>query len=206
MSTVWPFSFHSYSDPTSDRGRAIRRGLCGRAAAGSRHVGVAWRRDDLGSRTERMSQTSRMQIELAPAAHVTAEMRGAVLAAVQRAGLFTDGWLQLPGEAKPEDWPSHRVAAPSLGLVLTAHEASATEVVIEQRSALGEALASIREQFPSLPLGIRSESAARKRWWGFRPTASPADIRRGMDATVQVDERSSDALGWDETAGFWVPM
>jgi hypothetical protein len=154
----------------------------------------------------RMSDSVRVQIELAPSAHVTDEMRSAVLTAVRDAGLPMDGWLQLQGEARPEDWPDHRVAAPTLHLVVTTDAASATSVVVSRHSPLGEALASIRERLPKLPLGIRSEATARKRWWGFKPTATPNDIRRGMNEVVQVDEDSSDAMGWDGSAGVWAPM
>lgn len=186
----------------------VGRRLRGSGAARTRHVGASWRRDEMGSGSRRVvTDLARLELQLAPSAHVTEEIRSTVVDAMTIGGLSVDGWLAMEGEAKPEGWPHHRIAPPHLYVVVSSSaEGVAERFVAAKRSEMGNALAAVRQALPSLPLGMTTVSPTRRRWWGFRPSETPEGIRQGMDALASVINDSVDALGWDGSVGAWVPM
>jgi hypothetical protein len=149
---------------------------------------------------------SAIGLQLAPSAHVTEDMRRAVLAAVTDAGIDVGGWVPLLGEANPTAW-SVPVAQPSFRLIVSGSvDRSAEEVLLELGARVADALARVRSSVPSVPVSINAVSDDRRRWFSFRPSDSPDAVRRGVAALPTVLNGQDDALGWDDAPGKWIVL
>jgi hypothetical protein len=149
---------------------------------------------------------SELGLQLAPSAFVTEEMRRTVLQAMSDSGIAVGGWVPLQGEAIPAEWPGP-VAQPSFSLIVAGSvDRTPEELVLELGSRLGDALARIRFVLPSLPVSINTVSDDRRRWFSFRPAASPESMRQGVAALPAVLTSEHDALGWDDVLSEWVVL
>ena len=146
---------------------------------------------------------SPIQMQLAPSAHVTRELRRLVLAAVAEAGVEVDGWAPLPGDPNPAD--RTRIATPSLRLiVLGSANQTAEEALLQLATRISDALARIRSAAPSLPISINAVSDSGTRWFAFRPSDSPDAFRRGVAALPTVVSHQKMVHGWDDELGKWI--
>lgn len=145
----------------------------------------------------------RVDLQLAPQAHVTEEMRTIVLDAMTTAGIKVSGWVGLPGELDPTTSP-YPIAPPSLDVLVSGTDPA--NFLIECRRDFAAAFATIRAALPGLPLGIATISGSRRKSLGFGPTESPAGIKLGFMRIAGALELPSNSLGWDGVRAEWFSL
>jgi hypothetical protein len=156
-----------------------------------------------------MLHAPRFELQLAPALTVRSSMREIVSRAFQDAGIAFD-WLPMPGDFTAEDaahWGGiERIAQPYLTVVISSEaDTDHSHLVESVREELTSALVRIRSGAPDLPISVRSHTPRGRCSFGFRRSASPANIAEGLER-VREAATSSGVVGWDERTRRWVRL
>ena len=152
--------------------------------------------------TDDLVREIQIKLQAGPAASLKPRTEEVVTAAFEDAGVSAR-WEPVPGDRSLEPG-APRAAEASLHVLLTSDWAdSGAEMLRAMSRPLGQALASVRQRIPGLPLGVVATTPSGRQRFAFGRTDTPREIALAMDSIASSASAGTAVLGWDSGQGAW---
>jgi hypothetical protein len=149
-----------------------------------------------------LAREIQITLQAGPAASLEPRTEEVVTAVFDEAGLEVR-WEPVPGDRSLEPG-APRAAEASLEVLLNSERAdSGADILRAVSRPLGQALASVRQRRPALPLGLMTTTRFGRQRFAFGRTDTPREVALAMNSIVSSASAGTAVLGWDSHQGAW---